>query len=161
MGEIKRMIYNDLKKLKQDLPRKGRLLGLDIGTKTIGVAICDGDWLIANPKLTIARKGGKADFLAIKEIIEENKIVAIVMGLPLNMDETESKMSDFVRRFADSFDEFLGGAKIALFDERLSSFAAEELMESGGARNNQRKGLIDQVAASVILQGAIDLLNSQ
>ena len=70
-------------------------------------------------------------------------------------------MSEFVRRFADSLDEFLGEVKIVFFDERLSSFAAEELMESGGAKNNQRKGLVDQIAASVILQGAIDLLNSK
>ncbi|MES2677397.1 MAG: Holliday junction resolvase RuvX [Pseudomonadota bacterium] len=155
------MIYNDLKQLNQDLPRKGRLLGLDVGTKTIGVAVCDGDWLVANPKLTIARKGGKTDFLVIQKIIEENKIVGIVVGLPLNMDESESAMSEFVRRFADSLDEFLSGAKIVFFDERLSSFAAEELLESGEAKNNKRKGLVDQIAASVILQGAIDLMNSQ
>ncbi len=154
------MIYNDLKQLNQDLPRKGRLLGLDVGTKTIGVAVCDGEWLVANPKLTIARKGGKVDFLAIQKIIEENKIVAIVVGLPLNMDESESSMSKFVRRFADSLDEFLPDAKIIFFDERLSSFAAEELMESGGAKNNQRKNLVDQIAASVILQGAIDYTKS-
>ncbi len=155
------MIYNDLKQLNQDLPRKGRLLGLDVGTKTIGVAICDGDWLVANPKMTIARKGGKVDFLAIQKIIEENKIAAIVIGLPLNMDETESAMSNFVRRFADSLDKFLSDVKIIFFDERLSSFAAEELLESGEAKNNKRKGLVDQIAASIILQGAIDLCHFQ
>ncbi len=156
------MIYKDLERLKQDLPNKGRLLGLDIGTKTIGVAVSDRDWLIANPKLTIGRKGGKADFLELKNIIEEHKIYAIVIGLPLNMDESESAMSDFVRRFADNLDEFLTKngciSKIVFFDERLSSFAAEELMESGRAKNRKRKGLIDQIAASVILQGAIDNL---
>ncbi len=150
------MIYNDLEKLKQDLPKKGRLLGLDVGTKTIGVAICDGDWLIASPKLTIARKGGKTDFLVIEKIIAENKIFAIILGLPLNMDESESKMSEFVKRFAVNLDEFLTDAKISFFDERLSSFAAEELMEAGGTKNKRRKAVIDQIAAGVILQGAID-----
>ncbi len=153
------MIYNDLKKLKQDLPTKGRLLGLDIGTKTIGVAICDRGWLIANPRLTISRKGGGTDFLVIKNYIKENEIVAIVIGLPLNIDGSESKMSEFVRRFADRLDGFLDNMKIIFFDERLSSFAAEELLESGQAKNNKRKGLVDQVAASVILQGAVDELN--
>ncbi len=153
------MIYNDLKQLNQDLPTKGRLLGLDVGTKTIGVAVCDGNWLIANPRLTISRKGGKVDFLAIGQAVEENKIAAIVIGLPLNMDGSESQMSELVRRFAAGLDKFLNGFKIIFFDERLSSFAAEELLESGKVKNNQRKGKIDQIAASVILQGAIDELN--
>jgi len=153
------MIYNDLKQLNQDLPKKGRLLGLDVGTKTIGVAVCDGDWLVANPRLTISRKGGKADFLAIKNCVEENKIAAIVVGLPLNMDGTESAMSEFVRKFALGLDEFLEDVKIIFFDERLSSFEAEELLESGQVKNNKRKGKIDQIAASVILQGLVDVLN--
>ncbi len=154
------MLYKDLKQLKQDLPRKGRLLGLDVGTKTIGVAISDGDWLIANPKLTIFRKGEKTDFPSIKKIIEENKIAAIVIGLPLNMDESESEMSRFVRKFTDNLDRFLVNEKIIFFDERLSSFAAGELMTNGGAKRHQRKNLVDQIAASVILQGAIDGLQS-
>ncbi len=150
------MIYNDLKQLKQDLPLRGRLLGLDVGTKNIGVAVCDGDWLVANPRLTISRRGGKADFTAILQVIEENKIVAIVIGLPLNMDGSESEMSKLIRRFATGLDEFLGDCKIVFFDERLSSFAAEELLESGRVKNNKRKGKIDQIAASVILQGVVD-----
>jgi putative Holliday junction resolvase len=153
------MIYNNLKQLKQDLPAKGRLLGLDVGTKNIGVAVCDGDWLVANPRLTIIRKGGKADFLAILQVVEENKIAAIAVGLPLNMDGSESEMSKLIRRFTQGLDEFLGNSKIVFFDERLSSFAAEELLESGRVKNNKRKGKIDQIAASVILQGLIDELN--
>jgi putative holliday junction resolvase len=153
------MIYNDLKQLNQDLPNKGRLLGLDVGTKTIGVAVCDGDWMVANPRLTIYRRGGKADFSAIKDCVVENKIQAIVVGLPLNMDGTESGMSEFVRKFALGLDEFLADVKIIFFDERLSSFEAEELLESGQVKNNKRKGKIDQIAASIILQGAVDGLN--
>lgn len=158
------MIYNDLKQLNQDLPanasQRGRLLGLDVGTKTIGVAVCDANWMVANPRLTILRKGGKADFLAIKNFIEENKIAAIVIGLPLNMDGSESAMSDFVRKFAVKLDEFLINTKITFFDERLSSFEAEELMESGRIKNNKRKEKVDQIAASVILQGAIDFFGT-
>jgi putative Holliday junction resolvase len=159
------MIYNDLKQLKQDLPasgsQRGRLLGLDVGTKTIGVAISDASWLISNPRLTILRKGGKADFLAIKNFIGENKITAIVIGLPLNMDGSESAMSDFVRKFAIRLDEFLINSKITFFDERLSSFEAEELMESGKIKNNKRKEKIDQIAASLILQGALEVIKYQ
>ena len=144
------MIYNNLKELNQHLPNKGRLMALDVGTKTIGIAICDGNWLIANPKLTISRVGGKKDFLAIAKIIEENKIAAIIIGLPINMDESESEMSKFVRKFANNLDDFLNANqiknKITFFDERLSSFEAEEIMQSGKVKHNKRKKLIDQIA---------------
>ena len=153
------MIYNNLKQLNQHLVNKGRLLALDVGTKTIGVAISDGDWLIANPKLTIARAGNKKDFVAIKKIIEDNKIVAIIIGLPLNMNDTESKMSGFVRRFADNLDEFLIDGKIVFFDERLSSFEAKEIMHSGKAKNHQHYQLVDKIAASIILTGALQELS--
>jgi putative Holliday junction resolvase len=155
------MIYSNLKQLNQHLANKGRLMALDVGTKTIGVAISDGDWLIANPRLTIGRVGNKKDFLLIKKIIEENKIVATIIGLPLNMDESESKMSEFVRRFANNLDEFLIDKKIAFCDERLSSFAAAEIIHNGRAKNYQYEQLIDQIAASVILKDALDELNKK
>lgn len=150
------MIYNSSEQLKQDLPHKGRLVGLDVGTKTIGVAICDDSWLIASPKLTIKRQGEKTDFPKIKNIINENKIAAIVVGLPLNMDGTESKMSEFVRKFTKNLDEFLGDIKIVFFDERLSSFEAEEIMREAQTKRNRKDEVIDQIAASVILQSALD-----
>ncbi|MCE3255242.1 MAG: Holliday junction resolvase RuvX [Rickettsiaceae bacterium] len=154
------MIYKDLAQLNQLLTNKGRLLGLDIGTKTIGVAVCDGSWLIANPKLTISRKGGEWDFAQIKKLIDENAIKAIIIGLPLNMDDSESEISKLVRKFADNLDQFLGDFKLAFFDERLSSFAAREIMHNSKTKNHRRKSLVDQIAASIILQGAIDELNS-
>ncbi len=156
------MIFNNLEQLNQKLADKGRLIALDLGTKTIGVAICDATWLIANPKLTLARKGGKFDFQAISQIIKENNIQAIIIGLPLNMDGSESKMSEFVRKFAFSLDKFLFEeqliSKIAFMDERLSSFAAEEIMEAGMLKNNKRKQLVDQIAASIILSNALQQL---
>ena len=152
-------IYNNLKQLNQHLANKGRLMALDLGTKTIGVAISDGDWLIANPKLTIARVGNKKDFLAIKNIIEEGKIVAIIIGLPLNMDGSESKMSQFARKFVDNLDEFLIDQKIAFYDERLTSFAAAEIMQIGRAKNRQY--LVDKIAASIILTDALRELNGE
>jgi putative Holliday junction resolvase len=152
------MIYTDLEKLKQDLPKKGRIMGLDLGTKTIGVAICDGDWLIANPKLTIARKGGKTDFLALQKIIEESKIVAIVLGLPINMDESENRMSFLSRQFAENLDDFLPDAKITLFDERLTSFEADEIMVEAKTKGRRLAAVVDQIAASVILQNTLDFM---
>jgi putative Holliday junction resolvase len=156
------MIYTDLKKLKQDLPNKGRIMGIDLGTKTIGVAICDRDWIVANPKLTIWRKGGKTDFQALQKVIEENKIVAIVIGLPINMDETENKMSGLARRFAENLDVFLDDAKITpkitLFDERLTSFEADEIMKDAKTKGRRIDAVVDQIAASVILKNVIDLM---
>lgn len=155
------MIYNDLEQLKQALPSKGRMIGLDVGTKTIGVAICDDTWFIASPKLTIGRKGEKTDFPLIQKIIEENKIAAIVIGLPLNMDGSESDMSKFVIKFSENLDKFLNNSKIVFFDERLSSFEAKEMMHQAQTKKHRRDQVIDQIAASVILQGAIDLMASK
>ena len=149
------MNYGNLKELNQDLLEKGSLMALDVGTKTIGVAMSDSRWLISSPKITIFRKGGKRDFGVIRDFMMDNNIVAIVIGLPLNMDGSESKMSEFVRRFSKGLDSFLSGVKIVFFDERLSSFEAEEIMRKSGVKNNKRKNMIDKIAASVILSDAL------
>ena len=150
------MIYNTLNQLNQALPAKGRIMALDVGTKKIGVAISDIDRNIASPKLTILRKSNQKDFVVLEEFIRESNIVGIVIGLPLNMDETESKMSEFVRRFADNFDKFLPNLPIGFCDERLSSFAAEDILnEKIPVKNNKKKMLVDQIAAAVILNLAL------
>ncbi|MFT6332778.1 MAG: putative Holliday junction resolvase [Lentimonas sp.] len=154
------MIYKNLTNFQQDLPKKGRMIGLDVGTKTIGVSICDDHWYISSPKTTIIRKSNAEDFVKIKQIIDESKIVGIVVGLPLNMDDSESKMSEFVRKFTGNLNNFLADQKIIFFDERLSSYEAEELMRKAGTRKGRKKAVIDQIAASVILQGLIDCLNN-
>jgi putative Holliday junction resolvase len=155
------MIYNNLDQLNQELPAKGRIIGLDVGTKKIGVAICDADRNIASPKLTILRKGNQKDFMILEKFIKENNVVAIIVGLPLNMDGSASEMSKFVRRFADNLDQFLPDLKIAFADERLSSFAAEDILnEKIPAKNNKKKMLVDQIAASIILSSALENLKS-
>ena len=151
------MIYKNFQDLKNDLPNKGRMIGLDVGSKTIGVAICDDSWMIASPKTTILRKSNKDDFAQIKQIIAENKIVAIAIGLPLTMNALESDMSKFVRRFTENLDEFLDDGKIIFIDERLTSFEAAEVMREAGTKKNRKKAVIDQIAASLILQ---DLINN-
>lgn len=150
------MIYNSIKQLKQDLPNKGRLMALDVGTKTIGVATSDDLWLLSTPKLTIKRQGEKTDFPKLKTLIDEYKIAAIIVGLPLNMDGSESKMSEFVRKFTTNLESFLIDMKIGFFDERLSSFEAEEIMREAQTKRNRKDEVIDQIAASVILQNFID-----
>jgi putative holliday junction resolvase len=159
------VIYKEFEKLNQYLPPRGRILGLDVGTKTIGVAICDEGRDICNPKLTIKRAGNSKDFAKIAQIVAENKIVGIFIGLPLNMDGSASKMSEFAENFARNLDEFLqkNGTKIGigLVDERLSSFMAEEILLEGKLRNKakNKKKVIDQVAASIILQDGLEQLN--
>jgi putative Holliday junction resolvase len=153
------MIFNTLKELNQALPQNGRLIAIDVGTKNIGVAICDSSRTISNPKVNIRRKSNKVDFAIIQKIIMENNVVGVVVGLPINMDSSETKMSAFARRFAENLDQFLGNCKITLFDERLSSFMAEDIMaEEMKIKRGRKKQLIDQIAASVVLQSALDIM---
>ena len=153
------MIYNDILQLNQDLENEGRLMGLDVGTKTIGIAISDSLKMIATPKLTIKRQSNKKDFLVIQKLILENRIKALIIGLPLNMDGSESAMSKFVRKFTEELDQFLINAKIVFGDERLSSFEAEDVInEKIKSRNRDKKTLIDQIAAAVILQSVLNVL---
>jgi len=151
------MIYHNLDKFNQDLPHEGRIMALDVGTKTIGVAISDLSRTISTPKLTIKRKSNKADFLIMEKIIKENSIQAIVVGLPLNMDNSESAMSKFVRKFAENFDQFLQTQKIILADERLSTFAADEFIGEFKMKKDRSQS-VDQIAASVVLQAVLDQL---
>ena len=150
------MIYRTLKEFKKNIPKDGRLMSIDIGTKRIGVAICDKSRYIASPRTTIMRKGNSYDFLRISEIIQENDIVGVLIGLPINMDESENFMSRFARRFIISLDKFLIDVKMCLYDERLSSFIAkDDLMMAIKGKKDKKKTIIDQMAASVILQAAL------
>lgn len=159
-------VYNELKNTNQDslkkyCPSKGRLLGIDVGTKRIGLALCDETHFIASPKLILNRQGNLKDFIKIKEFIDENKVVGIVIGFPTQMDNSEIPMTIFVENFADNFDEFLDRKlPIFFFDERLTSFEARDLAISKLSRKNNkiRNKFVDDIAASLILQGFIDLI---
>ncbi len=155
------MIYKNIKELSQEISNNGRLLGLDIGTKRIGVAISDSSRLIANPKLIIDRKSNQKDFLIIKDLIIKNQICALVIGLPINIDESENQMTIFVKKFTDLLDQFLVDVKIAFFDERLSSFAAKEINLSEFNSNFKNKPHYDDIAASLILQDAINNMSKK
>lgn len=141
------------------LPKNGRLLGIDIGTKRIGIAVSDESRLIATPKLIINRQSNLKDFTKIKEIIDEYKIIGIVAGIPINLDDSEVPMTIFANNFCKNLDEFLE-EKLPIFfcDERLTSFEAREIDSSKLSRKKNKSGRkhVDDIAASLILQGFID-----
>jgi putative Holliday junction resolvase len=142
-------IFSNQNQLNQ-VPR-GRLMALDLGTKRIGVALSDETRFIATPKMILNRQSNKNDFATIKKFIEENQVVAIVIGRPVNMAGELTEMTKFSEKFAENFDEFLEKKyPIFLFEERLSSSEARIINASAGSK--KKHGPIDDIAASVILQ---------
>jgi putative holliday junction resolvase len=140
------------------LPQAGVIIGLDIGTKTIGTAFCDAGWSFASPADLIRRiKFGK-DKAALCAAIATRATKAIVIGLPLNMDGSESPRSQSSRAFARNIEDL--GLPILLWDERWSTVAAERAMIEADLSRAKRAERIDSAAAAHILQGAIDALVS-
>jgi putative Holliday junction resolvase len=139
------------------LPPRGALIGLDLGTKTIGVAASDPDRRLAAPVETVARKKFGDDARRLLELAAERHAVGFVLGLPINMDGTEGPRAQSTRAFARSFAK-LTALPIALWDERLSTAAVERALIAADASRAKRKAVIDQHAASYILQGALDRL---
>ena len=133
----------------------GRIMGLDIGDKTIGVAVSDLMGLTAQGVTTIKRVGKKKDIEAIKQIIAEKQVNKIVSGLPKNMNGTLGPQGEKVIKFCELLEEETG-IKIEYWDERLSTVAAERTLIQGNVRRENRKGVIDMVAAVIILQGYLD-----
>jgi len=139
------------------LPARGGLIGLDLGTKTIGVAASDPDRRLAAGVTTIARKTFSADAKQILALAAERRAVGFVLGLPINMDGSEGPRAQSTRAFARNFAK-LTELPIALWDERLSTAAVERDLIAADASRSQRKAVIDQHAAAFILQGALDRL---
>ena len=139
------------------LPQRGALIGLDLGTKTIGVASSDPDRRVAAPVETIARKRFGLDAARILELATERRAAGLVLGLPINMDGSEGPRAQSTRAFARNLAQ-LTKLPIALWDERLSTAAVERALIAADASRAQRKSVIDQHAASYILQGALDRL---
>lgn len=153
-----------LKDIAEDAPPEGGLLGLDVGTKTIGLALAHPGMGIATPLHTLSRiKFGK-DVEALKKVIAEYDIAGFVVGYPVNMDGSTGPRAQSVRDFAIEFHRALGGDPwVALWDERLSTvsvegFVGEFVDKKSTRRNAKASGLIDRLAAQVILQGALDYL---
>ena len=146
-----------------DLPRllapKARLMGLDPGTKTIGLAVSDAGFSIASPIGTIARSSLEADATALGREMEGREIGALVIGLPVNMDGTEGPRAEATRAYAEGLSRHLD-IPIAFWDERLSTSAVERAMIGADMSRKKRAKKIDSAAAAYILQGAIDYLRS-
>ena len=134
----------------------GKLAGLDVGTKTIGVAICDPGWHFAGPVETIARTKFTRDLEVLRTFIAREHIVGIVVGLPLNMDGSDSPRTQSVRAFARNVAPL--GLPLLLWDERWSTQAVEKAMIAADVSRARRAEKIDSLAAAHILQGAIDAL---
>jgi len=139
------------------LPPRGALIGLDLGSKTIGVATSDPDRRLATAVETVARTAFSADARRLLALAAERKAVAFVLGLPINMDGSEGPRAQSTRSFARNLAR-LTELPIAFWDERLSTAAVERELIAADASRGRRKAVIDQHAAIFILQGALDRL---
>jgi putative Holliday junction resolvase len=139
-------------------PARGALVGLDLGTKTIGVAVSDPDRRLATGVTTIQRTAFKADAARLIAIAAERAAVGFVLGLPINMDASEGPRAQSTRAFARNF-AGLTGLPIALWDERLSTAAVERELIGMDMSRARRAKVIDEHAAIFILQGALDRLS--
>lgn len=141
------------------LPPSGKLLGLDLGTKTIGVAVSDGMRYSATPLETIARTKFTADAARLTALIAENQAVGIVLGLPLNMNGSEGPRAQSTRAFARNLSRLVA-IPIAFWDERLSTSAVTRTLIAADVRRDKRAEVVDKLAASYILQGALERLRN-
>lgn len=141
---------------RDGLPGGGALLGLDLGTQTIGTAFCDAGWRFASPGKTLKRGKFGADKALLAGLIAERSIKGVVIGLPLNMDGSEGPRSQSSRAYARNLAVL--GLPILLWDERWSTTGAERGLIEQDMSRAKRATRIDSAAAAVILQGAIDAL---
>ena len=138
------------------LPGGGRLLGLDVGTKTIGLALCDAEWMIATPALLLHRGKFGKDLERLEALAKAQNVAGLVIGLPLNLDGSDSPRTQSIRAFARNLEPL--GLPILLWDERWSTQAVTRTLLAADASRARRAELVDKMAAAYILQGAIDAL---
>ncbi|MBN66094.1 MAG: Holliday junction resolvase RuvX [Rickettsiales bacterium] len=152
------MLCKSLEEFTNQLPPKGRLLALDLGSKTIGLALSDELRGIANALHTIKRRKFSQDIDALQQAVKEHAIAGLVMGYPLNMDGSEGPRCQSTRQFVRNMEEHISLPTL-LWDERLSSYAAEEAMLSADLSREKRAEKIDKLAAAIILQGLLEHIN--
>lgn len=151
------MAIRNISELKSLIKRGDRLLGLDIGTKTIGLAIADATHTIASPMDTIRRTKFTKDAEELFKVIDSRQVGALVLGLPLNMDGSEGPRCQSVRQFAANLLQ-KRDLEMAFWDERLSTAAVTRTLLEADASRKRRDELVDKLAASYILQGALDMM---
>lgn len=155
------MAIIDLKDLHHVLKRGQRVLGLDLGSKTIGLALSDSLLSVASPVETIQRTKFTKDAIRLEQVIDEHEVGALILGLPLEMDGGEGARCQSTRDFARNFCA-RRDIPIALWDERLSTSAVERMLVDDVDMTRKRRGeVIDKLAATYILQGALDALAHQ
>lgn len=142
----------------KQLPEGGRLCGLDVGDKRIGIAYCDAMWTIATPSDTLQRQRFTQDLNWFREQFQKQGVKGIVIGLPLNMDGTDSPQTQSIRAYARNLDKALETMPILLWDERWSTAAVTRAMIDADLSRAKRAERVDKAAAAFILQGAIDAL---
>ena len=152
------MAIGPLTELAPALPPRGALIGLDLGTKTIGVAVSDPDRRLATGIETIARKNFTGDAQRVLALAAERVVAGFVLGLPINMDGTEGPRAQSTRAFARNFAK-LTSLPIMFWDERLSTAAVERELIAADVSRAKRAAVIDEHAAMFILQGALDRLS--
>ena len=151
------MITDDLSLLKTALKAGQRLLGLDLGEKTIGLALSDALLTVATPLKTLKRRRFKTDAAELEALIKEHGVGGIIVGLPLNMDGSEGPAAQSARAFARNFAQ-VSDCPVAFMDERLSTAAVTRTLLEADASRKRRGEVVDKMAAAYILQGALDKL---
>ena len=146
---------DDIEALVAALPKGARLLGIDLGTKTIGLALSDVERRIATPLETLKRTKFTPDADAIRRVVDQFGVGGLVVGLPLNMDGTEGPRSQATRAFVRNLKPLVK-IPVAFWDERLSTMAVTRTLIDADASRARRGALVDKMAAAYILQGALD-----
>ncbi|NBO19323.1 MAG: Holliday junction resolvase RuvX [Proteobacteria bacterium] len=142
-----------------NLPPQGRLLGLDVGETTIGLALSDALRSIASPLSTISRTKFQKDMALLQSTIEKNKVVGLVIGFPVNMDGSQGPRIQSTRTFTSNLGKHIA-LPVCFWDERLSTMAVERTMLEADLSRQRRVELVDKLAASYMLQGLLDHLRN-
>lgn len=150
-------IFASVEDFQAALPPQGRVLGFDLGTKTIGLALSDAGRMVATPMETLKRVKFSKDLEALKTIVDAQKISGLVIGLPINMDGSEGPRAQATRAFARNLDAAFA-LPILLWDERLSTQAVTRTLIDADRSRARRAELVDKMAAAYILQGALERL---
>jgi len=128
-----------------------RILGLDLGSKRIGVALSDPEGIIASPLTTLERKGGERDLRNVRELVRKHQVGEIIVGLPLHLDGRRGPEAEAARRFAEQLTRAIG-IPVGMLDERWTTIEAERALRESGRRGKKRRAVVDAVAASILLR---------
>jgi putative holliday junction resolvase len=152
------MVLDSLSELKALLTFGTRLMGLDVGSKTVGLALSDVTRMVATPLETLRRTKFTKDALALRKIFEEHEVAGLIVGLPISMDGTEGPRCQSTRQFAANLLEYVD-LPLAFWDERMSTMVVQRVLtEEADLSRRRRAQLVDKLAAAYILQGALDAM---